>query len=226
MDASYRTEREQGNGGVSAMIRSGSNMENTLDPRRSPPGGQPGGPRGPAAPPRAPAVVPVCCCHHLRRRRWPRSSLPSPLSSSHHNTDGRLWSPPAGPSPALACAGNIPAPPGVPPSPTSSLRLHRPQPKSRSRSRAVAARRVCGPCGAPPLLPPSATAAPSHRWPALHHWAPPRSRPLRRSHGHLLPSSSSSVTVVWTSLGPLPRWVPGPTTRWAPGTTRLVQHDT
>jgi hypothetical protein len=25
--------------------------------------------------------------------------------------------------------------------------------------------------------------------------------------------------VVWTSLGPLPRWVPGPTTRWAPGTT-------
>jgi hypothetical protein len=39
------------------------------------------------------------------------------------------------------------------------------------------------------------------------------------------PSSSSDVVfsgvagVVWTSLGPLPRWVPGPTTRWAPGTT-------
>jgi hypothetical protein len=32
--------------------------------------------------------------------------------------------------------------------------------------------------------------------------------------------------VVWTSLGPLPRWVPGPTTQWAPGTTRLVPHDT
>jgi hypothetical protein len=32
--------------------------------------------------------------------------------------------------------------------------------------------------------------------------------------------------VVWTSLGPLPRWVPGPTTRWAPGTTRLVPHST
>jgi hypothetical protein len=30
--------------------------------------------------------------------------------------------------------------------------------------------------------------------------------------------------VVWTSLGPLPRWVPGPTTRWAPGTTRLALH--
>jgi hypothetical protein len=27
-------------------------------------------------------------------------------------------------------------------------------------------------------------------------------------------------TVVWTSLGPLPWWVPGPTTRWAPGATR------
>jgi hypothetical protein len=32
--------------------------------------------------------------------------------------------------------------------------------------------------------------------------------------------------VIWTSLGPLPRWVPGPTTRWAPGTTRLVPHGT
>jgi hypothetical protein len=32
--------------------------------------------------------------------------------------------------------------------------------------------------------------------------------------------------VVWTSLGPLCRWVPGPTNRWAPGTTRLVPHDT
>jgi hypothetical protein len=32
--------------------------------------------------------------------------------------------------------------------------------------------------------------------------------------------------VVWTSLGPLPRWVPGPTTRWAPGTTQLALHDT
>jgi hypothetical protein len=34
------------------------------------------------------------------------------------------------------------------------------------------------------------------------------------------------MTVVWTSLGPLPRWVPGPTTRWAPGTTRLALHGT
>jgi hypothetical protein len=32
--------------------------------------------------------------------------------------------------------------------------------------------------------------------------------------------------VIWTSLGPLPRWVPRPTTRWAPGTTRLVPHGT
>jgi hypothetical protein len=32
--------------------------------------------------------------------------------------------------------------------------------------------------------------------------------------------------VIWTSLGPLPRWVPGPTTRWAPGTTRLALHGT
>jgi hypothetical protein len=31
--------------------------------------------------------------------------------------------------------------------------------------------------------------------------------------------------VVWTSLGPLPRWVPGPTTRWAPG-TGLALHGT
>jgi hypothetical protein len=33
-------------------------------------------------------------------------------------------------------------------------------------------------------------------------------------------------SVVWTSLGPLPQWVPGPTTRWAPGTTRLALHGT
>jgi hypothetical protein len=32
--------------------------------------------------------------------------------------------------------------------------------------------------------------------------------------------------VVWTSLGPLPRWVLGPTTRWAPGTTQLGSHGT
>jgi hypothetical protein len=32
--------------------------------------------------------------------------------------------------------------------------------------------------------------------------------------------------VVWTSLGPLHRWVPGPTTRWAPRTTRLALHGT
>jgi hypothetical protein len=32
--------------------------------------------------------------------------------------------------------------------------------------------------------------------------------------------------VVWTSLGPLPRWVPGPTTRWAHGTTQLALHGT
>jgi hypothetical protein len=32
--------------------------------------------------------------------------------------------------------------------------------------------------------------------------------------------------VVWTSLGPPPRWVPGPTTRWAPGTTWLALHGT
>jgi hypothetical protein len=30
---------------------------------------------------------------------------------------------------------------------------------------------------------------------------------------------SVDPAVVWTSLGPLPRWVPGPTTRWAPGIT-------
>jgi hypothetical protein len=34
------------------------------------------------------------------------------------------------------------------------------------------------------------------------------------------------VAVVRTSLGPLPRWVPGPTTRWAPRTTRLALHGT
>jgi hypothetical protein len=39
------------------------------------------------------------------------------------------------------------------------------------------------------------------------------------------PQLLRAEAVVWTSLGPLPRWVPGPTTRWAPGTTRLALHD-
>jgi hypothetical protein len=44
------------------------------------------------------------------------------------------------------------------------------------------------------------------------------------AEGVVLRRSSASrpwavVCVVWTSLGPLPRWVPGPTTRWAPGAT-------
>jgi hypothetical protein len=34
------------------------------------------------------------------------------------------------------------------------------------------------------------------------------------------------AVVVWASLGPLPRWVPGPTTRWALGTTWLALHGT
>jgi hypothetical protein len=38
--------------------------------------------------------------------------------------------------------------------------------------------------------------------------------------------SEAALGVVWTSLDPLPRWVPGPTTRWAPGTTRLALHGT
>jgi hypothetical protein len=38
--------------------------------------------------------------------------------------------------------------------------------------------------------------------------------------------TGDTVTVVWTSLGPLPRWVPGPTTRWAPGTTRFALNGT
>jgi hypothetical protein len=41
-----------------------------------------------------------------------------------------------------------------------------------------------------------------------------------------LGDSGTVLPVVWTSLGPLPRWVPGPTTRWAPGTTRLALHGT
>jgi hypothetical protein len=47
-----------------------------------------------------------------------------------------------------------------------------------------------------------------------------------RISGFLVAETTVTLTVVWTSLGPLPRWVPGPTTRWAPGTTRLALHST
>jgi hypothetical protein len=43
---------------------------------------------------------------------------------------------------------------------------------------------------------------------------------------YIIESIYIGFAVVWTSLGPLPRWVPGPTTRWAPGTTRLALHGT
>jgi hypothetical protein len=50
----------------------------------------------------------------------------------------------------------------------------------------------------------------------------------RGGESTLVSTTGGEVTtpVVWTSLGPLPRWVLGPTTRWAPGTTRLVPHST
>jgi hypothetical protein len=53
---------------------------------------------------------------------------------------------------------------------------------------------------------------------------PQKGRRTRYSGGSNL--YKSCVPVVWTSLGPLPRWVPRPTTRWAPGTTRLGSHGT
>jgi hypothetical protein len=46
------------------------------------------------------------------------------------------------------------------------------------------------------------------------------------SGSKLFYSEMEKMAVVWTSLGPLPRWVPGPTTRWALGTTRLALHGT
>jgi hypothetical protein len=54
-----------------------------------------------------------------------------------------------------------------------------------------------------------------------HEFFPPWS-PISHIPIKLPPAGS----VVWTSLGPLSRWVPGPTTWWAPGTTRLALHDT
>jgi hypothetical protein len=53
--------------------------------------------------------------------------------------------------------------------------------------------------------------------------------PYIEEHKQIISLQNPTKTVacvVWTSLGPLPRWVPGPTTRWAPGTTRLVPHGT
>jgi hypothetical protein len=54
----------------------------------------------------------------------------------------------------------------------------------------------------------------------LHLW--------RSTRPGLVPAmpAAHAPAVVWTSLGPLPWWVPGPTTRWAPRTTRLALHGT
>jgi hypothetical protein len=49
---------------------------------------------------------------------------------------------------------------------------------------------------------------------------------LRRAQYDQDNGPPDDLFVVWTSLGPLPQWVPGPNTRWAPRTTRLVPHST
>jgi hypothetical protein len=62
-----------------------------------------------------------------------------------------------------------------------------------------------------------------HSWWHLKFWVE-----IAQKCGQLQSSNihRRQESVVWTSLGPLPRWVPGLTTRWAPGTTRLVPHGT
>jgi hypothetical protein len=49
---------------------------------------------------------------------------------------------------------------------------------------------------------------------------------LLRGYAKTVAEQGAWEFVVWTSLGPLPQWVPGPTTRWAPGTTWLALHGT
>jgi hypothetical protein len=56
---------------------------------------------------------------------------------------------------------------------------------------------------------------------AAHHVGAGVAPPPAAAH-----HASAAPPVVWTSLGPLPRWVPGPTTQWAPRTTRLGLHGT
>jgi hypothetical protein len=65
------------------------------------------------------------------------------------------------------------------------------------------------------LLRPAPTRVRVHPWPV--HYACDATTPARLPH--CLASRALASPVVWTSLGLLPRWVPGPTTRWAPGTT-------
>jgi hypothetical protein len=70
------------------------------------------------------------------------------------------------------------------------------------------------------------------RSPEIQDAEPIRSAPMTEATAstrggiELLEDGLVERTVVWTFLGPLPRWVPGPTTRWAPGTTRLALHGT
>jgi hypothetical protein len=49
---------------------------------------------------------------------------------------------------------------------------------------------------------------------------------IKTTRRHPARQQSTRGLVIWPSLGPLLRWVPGLTTRWACGTTRLVLHGT
>jgi hypothetical protein len=81
-------------------------------------------------------------------------------------------------------------------------------------------------------MPPEATLEVVVRSPEIQDAEPIRSAPMTKaaasSRGgvELLADDLVDPAVVWTSLGPLHRWVPGPTTRWAPGTTRLALRGT
>jgi hypothetical protein len=108
------------------------------------------------------------------------------------------------------CAINAPASPPLFPLPeTAAPRLHRAPPALMVVARASPSTASVAP---PPLPPP-----PYKR--CARPPAPP-TPPLALS------SPRSIAVVVWTSLGPIPQWVPGPTTRRAPGTTRLALHGT
>jgi hypothetical protein len=172
----------------------------------------------------------------VKKKKPPLPTRASALPIPSHITRSRARPPPASARSFFLCLPPRRAP-CIGPAATSSGLCPRP---------AAAPIERVEPVCAIPMSPPSPSPPPSRSSPPLSLPRSPPSNPprdireggedglkllrtpsvLRECPHEIHRPTSCEGDVVWTSLGTLPRWVPGPTTRWAPGTTRLALHGT
>jgi hypothetical protein len=142
-------------------------------------------------------------------------SHPPPVSTPHAQTNTRAAAPSLPTSIVSAQLQSLPPPPSGP----TGLLLWRTPPNPGQTAFPVA--RLAA------TLPPATSACPPSMVGDEQQPGNPNPLTLKPNPNFVrVREEGGDGGVVWTSLGPLPRWVQGPTTWWAPGTTRLVPHGT